>query len=207
MLLRPLPYPQADRIVALQTTTASGIPASLSPADFRDYQRDASSLAHAAAFTRADVALTGAGEPQRLTGTTVTPGFFDVMGVAPAIGRPFTTTDPDDAGYVMLATASGSARSAAIRRSSAGWSRSMPSATWSWGHAAGFDFPDKSQFWVPLAFTPHQLEDSQRGARWIQAVARLAPGTSVAAANADVATLAGRLAAHYRTRTPGTGRA
>ena len=198
VLLRPLPYPQADRIVALQTTTASGIPASLSPADFRDYQRDVSSLAHAAAFTRADVALTGAGEPQRLTGTTVTPGFFDVMGVAPAIGRPFTTTDPNDAGYVMLAHGL--------------WQRAFGGDPAIVGRAVtldaeryvvvgvmppGFDFPDKSQFWIPLAFTPHQLEDSQRGARWIQAVARLAPGTPVAAANADVATLAGRLATQY----------
>ncbi len=159
VLLRPLPYPEPGRVVELQTVTASGGVGSLSPADFRDYQRDVSTLAHVAAYTEADIALTGAGEPRRLSGVTVTPGFFDVMGVPPAIGRPFTSTDPDDARYVVFGHGL--------------WQRIFGGDPAIVGRAValdgeryvvagvmppGFDFPDRSQFWIPLTFTPHQLE-------------------------------------------------
>ncbi len=99
VLLRPLPYPGADRIVELQTIAPSGRSWSLSPLDFTDYERQSTRLAHAAAFTRADVALTGTGEPERLTGEVVTSDFFDVMGVRPAIGRPFMVSGPADDKY------------------------------------------------------------------------------------------------------------
>jgi putative ABC transport system permease protein len=125
----------------------------------------------------------------------VTPGFFDVTGVPPAIGRPFTTLDPHDDHYVVL--------SHGLWQGAFGADPAMVGRTITLDGEPftvvavmppGFDFPDKSQFWQPLTFAAHDLEESQRGARWMEAIGRMRPGVAFAAANAEVAGVAARLA-------------
>ena len=198
VLLRPLPYPDADRVVEMQSVGPSGRAGALSPADFVDYRRLASSLSHAAALARADVALTGAGEPERIAGQAVTPDFFDVMGVRPAIGRPFAATASTDTRYVVLAyglwqRAFGSDPSIVGRTITLDAQPYVVTGVM----PRGFDYPDGSQLWLPLAFTAHELEDSQRGSHWIQAIGRVTAGATVAAANAEMAAIAARLAAAH----------
>jgi putative ABC transport system permease protein len=195
VLLRPLPYPGADRIVALQSVGQSGRVVSLSPADFRDYREQVDAFTAAAAYTDTELALTGAGDPQRVTAQTVTPAFFDVMGVPPLIGRPFTETDFGASRYVVLSNdlwrrAFGADPAIVGRGIMLDGERYAVTGVM----PPGFDFPDHSQLWVPLIFTPHELEDSQRGARWVRAVARVAAGSTVAGADGEVAEVAARLA-------------
>jgi putative ABC transport system permease protein len=96
VLLRPLPYAHAERIANIWNDLGEGaqsLPA-VSPPDFKDYQRRTRTFEAFAAASDAEVVdlrgnLTGGGEGERVTMNTVTSNFFELLGVAPAIGRGF----------------------------------------------------------------------------------------------------------------------
>lgn len=90
VLLRPLDYPDPDRIVAVKETQLPQFPEfSVSPPNFLDWQRQATSFSALAAFSGASLNLTGQTEPQQLRGLKVTAQFFEVFPVRPALGRTF----------------------------------------------------------------------------------------------------------------------
>ena len=91
VLLRPLPYPQADRIVRIFYNNDSYAKFPMNWFDFRDFRARNHSFGCMALMTRSDVQLSGEGEPVKLTGFRVTAGFFRVLGLQPARGREFTT--------------------------------------------------------------------------------------------------------------------
>jgi hypothetical protein len=92
VLLRPLPYPDADRIAMIWLDNRrQGIREDI--ASYPSTSTGASgatSFAQMAAYSPASFTLTGAGEPDRLRGAQATASFFDVLGVEPALGRVFT---------------------------------------------------------------------------------------------------------------------
>jgi putative ABC transport system permease protein len=105
MLLRPLPYPQAERMVMLwQDFSASGGPEQewFTPPDFRDVRDRAGTLAAVTALVNWAPSLTGGGEPERLTGAFVGAGWFEVTGVRPGIGRGFDEADERGDGRVVV---------------------------------------------------------------------------------------------------------
>jgi hypothetical protein len=84
-LLRPLPYPESDRLVVVWADlSATGAPRTewTNPADFTDWREQSSGIDDMAAFTGARPALTGFGEARQLFGGVVTHSFFDVFGRA-----------------------------------------------------------------------------------------------------------------------------
>jgi putative ABC transport system permease protein len=91
VLLRPLPYASADRLVMLyEKRLKEGVLDNVvSPADFIDWSTRNSSFDAIAALTPTTVDLTGAGEPVRLFAGAVSPPFFEILGVAAARGRTF----------------------------------------------------------------------------------------------------------------------
>ncbi|HLK65317.1 MAG TPA: ABC transporter permease [Bryobacteraceae bacterium] len=93
VLLRPLPYPQADRIVRIFFSSRQYPKFALNPLDVRDFRERNRSFASLAAITRNDRQLSGEGRPERLSGFSVTAGYFRVLGISPARGRDFTTGD------------------------------------------------------------------------------------------------------------------
>ena len=91
VLLRPLPYPEPDHLVKVWETrrregTLNNV---VSTADFLDWSRMNGAFEVMAAQMASTVDLTGRGEPVRLRSGVVSPAFFDVLRVSPAIGRPF----------------------------------------------------------------------------------------------------------------------
>ena len=104
VLLQPLPYPQANRIVRLFFSSNDFPRFPLNPFDFRDFRARNRSFQALAAFTRGDVQLSGSGEPVRLASFRVTSGFFRVLGLAPARGREFDADDelPGNGHVVIL---------------------------------------------------------------------------------------------------------
>jgi putative ABC transport system permease protein len=93
VLLKPVPYPQADRLVAVwETDRDSGTirePASVP--DFLDFERRARRIERFGAILADELNLTPArGEPMRLTALHVTPGLFEVLGIRPSAGRLFS---------------------------------------------------------------------------------------------------------------------
>lgn len=90
VLLKPLPYPHADRIVRLFLTNAEYPKFPLNPFDFRDYRTRSKSFDSLAAYTRGDLQLSGGSAgPVRLNGFQITSGYFRVLGLHPELGREF----------------------------------------------------------------------------------------------------------------------
>src|SRR5208337_3689380 len=91
VLLKPLPYPDPDRLALIWVSEPSG-PGELFPVtgpDFEDWQVQDKSFEGMAAINLSDKILTGAGEAVQLRGLEVTPNVFQVIGVQPPLGRAF----------------------------------------------------------------------------------------------------------------------
>jgi len=90
VLLRPLPYPEPDRLVALwERNLKEGGKHLVSPADFFDLQKNTQSFEFLAALYPPGFNLTGVDEPERITGARVSASIFATLGVKPFIGRTF----------------------------------------------------------------------------------------------------------------------
>jgi predicted permease len=89
VLLKRLPYPQADRLVRIFLSSADYPRFPLNPFDFRDFRARNRSFEGIAAFTRGDAQLSGFGEPVRLYGFGITAAYFRVLGLQPQMGREF----------------------------------------------------------------------------------------------------------------------
>src|SRR3954469_9027398 len=88
VLLRPLDYPDPDRIVVIKETQLPQFPEfSTSPPNYLDWEKQTKSYEHLTAYSGAGLNLTGEGEPQRLVGVKATAHYFDVYGVKPVLGR------------------------------------------------------------------------------------------------------------------------
>jgi len=202
-LLRPLPYPNADRLTSINDVAPFG-PFVTSPPNFVDYRAQSRSFTEMSALYGNDFTLTGAGEPRSISGAVVSHGFFQVFGVAPAIGRTFAESEEQDGNtdYVVL--------------SNGLWREAFGSRADIIGHTIqldgkattvvgvmppGFNYPGRTQLWTPLAFTTKQLQ-TQRGAHYLDVVALLKPNVSVETADRDVRGIATRLATEY----PGTNK-
>jgi putative ABC transport system permease protein len=90
VLLRPLPYPHADRLVSVWGRTTAFPRGLLSYVEYEEIRRQADTFEATALYFPQSVNLTGVDEPQRLVGTFATGSFFDVLGLTPERGRFFT---------------------------------------------------------------------------------------------------------------------
>src|SRR5262249_20107035 len=95
VLLRPLPYPDASRLVMVwATNSARGVTEDVaSYPDFEDWRAQANSFQALAAFTTRGMIIAGAGEAEMANAVQATPGFFELLGTLPAIGRSFQPED------------------------------------------------------------------------------------------------------------------
>jgi len=89
VLLRPLPYPDADELVMIWKLRFPGGGMGASPADFLAWRNQSQTFRGMAAFLRQTWNLSGRSGPTEVEGVGVTPDFFSVLGVEPASGRPF----------------------------------------------------------------------------------------------------------------------
>lgn len=194
MLLNPLPWPEVDRVVAIgEVTPRRGLEGEgwTHGGEFRLLQQ-ADTLETVAGLTLFYVTMTGAGDPEEIIGWRASPEFFDVMGVAPEIGRVFGT-GVSDADTVVLGHAFWRRRFDAdpgvIGRSVRLGEREytvigvMP---------RGARFPMGTDLWVPLRLTPQQLayrEAASDGGVSLRAVARLAPGATIEQLRAELGSI------------------
>jgi predicted permease len=93
VLLRPLPYPDADRIVSLFEEIPNFKNGSISYPNFLDWQRMNRSFSALAAYRPTAYNVSGEGEPEHLQGEMVSAGFFEILGVKPVLGRTFRKED------------------------------------------------------------------------------------------------------------------
>jgi putative ABC transport system permease protein len=106
VLLKPLPYPEAERIVYLRENNLSRgwNSFSIAPFNFRDWQEQNRSLELMAAYQSRSVTYTGGERPRRLAGYEVSEGYLPILGGEPVVGRGFAEEDmsPNREGVVLL---------------------------------------------------------------------------------------------------------
>src|SRR6266496_1862369 len=104
LLIRALPYADPNRIVMVwEDATAAGFPRNTpAPGNYTDWARLNRSFAGIAATRGVSANITGAGVPEQIVGRAVTPNFFSVLGVKPAIGRTFTDEEDRATAQVVV---------------------------------------------------------------------------------------------------------
>lgn len=196
VLLRPLPFRDPDSVVFLHAIR-HGQPSSISPLDYRDITSQSGVFQSAAAMNEEDYNVTGKGDPERIQGTSVTCDFFNVFGISPNKGRILSPADcKDNSEKVAVISFSlwqtkfgGDPKIAGAKIVLNGKPFTVLGVA-----SRNFGFPRDSQIWRPLIFDPHEVDPSQRGARWLHAVGRLKPGIDLVQANAKVLAIANRIA-------------
>ncbi|MFI5233958.1 MAG: ABC transporter permease, partial [Gemmatimonadales bacterium] len=208
VLLRPLPFPHPEQLLKVYSAnrSAGNFRASVSPLDLDDWRAQRSVLADIGGFWYSDggsgVDLTGDGEPQRLSAVFVTPGFFTTLEVAPAEGRlpredELVRGGPDK---VVVLSYGFWQRQYGSSRSVIGRTITLAGAPY---QVIGvmprtFAYPsDRVDAYVPYSTITDDMIPRIRPVRILDAVARMRPGTTVAAAGAELNTIAARLAARY----------
>ncbi len=201
VLLRPLPYPQSDRIVSLwQTTRASASGnggGTVSHLNYLDWKRQADSFEVTALYAGSRSILTGLGDAEVVPGGIVTPGFFEVFGAAPVMGRGFTDGEdrPGGPDVVVLSYAFWKERLGAQRDvlsrtiTISGTPRQVVGVA-----PPGFDFPRGARLWTPVR---NNDTTCGRSCVYLNGLGRLKPGVSVAAARQEMEAISSRLEHAY----------
>jgi predicted permease len=201
---RGLPFEAGARLVHVGSRDARGEPRFVSRLDFEDWRAAATTFAGLAAYSTSVMNVNDAGRaPERFTGTYISANAFGLVGVAPRLGRDFRPED-DRPGAPPVVILSGAVwkdrygadpqvigRTILVNAVPAIVIGVMPD---------GFGFPFKQDVWQPLAQMPPQMEGltaQARDARGLDVFGRLAESASLAQAEADLTTIAARLAAAY----------
>jgi len=193
VLLRPLPFPDPERLVALSYDYASPFLKypGLVDSHYLDYRKVAASMEAVASFHKQDVALTGAGDPARISGANVTPEFTHVLRVSPLTGRGFVDADArESAERVVLLS------DRLWRERFSGDLRIVGQTVTLDGQPhrvigimpAGFNFPYDAQLWLPLEV---RLDPHNSSIRPV--IGRLKAGVTRAQAHAELESLMRRL--------------
>jgi predicted permease len=200
VLLRPLPYFQPERLVMVwEDSSFIGFPDNTpAPANYVDWKAQNTVFRDMAARQGSTMSLTGDGAPEQLYGQRVTPNFFDLLGVQPAIGRVFTAEEDKAKEQVVLLSYNLWQRRFAGDRSVVGRAILLNNVqTKILGvMPKGFFFREKNvDYWMPLYFTPERW--AQRGNHFLNVVARLKPGVTQKQAQTEMDTIAARLQQQY----------
>jgi predicted permease len=192
LLLRPLPYPESDRLVMVYDSYAKmGLPnAGTAIPDYLERREQAASLESLAIVGEVARTLEGEGRPERLRVARASASLFDVLRVSPETGRAFST-DEETLGndhVVVLSHRLWSTRFGA-RPDIVGSSIRLDSDSLRviGVMPVNFGFPSREiDAYVPFAFTPAQASDAARGNQSSVSVGRLKPGATVAGLNAEL---------------------
>ena len=195
ILLRPLPYPQSDRLAVIDETSRHGEELSpVSYANFVDWREQNTAFEGIAVhFGTSRFGLSGAGEPVEIRGSRISYGLLEILRVSPILGRTFTADEDrpeQDAvaiiGYDLWQRNFGGdpnvlGKQIVLSNRSRTIIGVMP---------RGFRFPEISELWVPLALTPQMFTRTDHG---LISIARLKDGVTIAQAQADMNNVAARI--------------
>jgi len=207
VILSPLPYREADRIIQVREIAPQGFGFTVSPPNFQSLRDQARSLEDATAFRETLLTLTGGEVPEAIWGVRVSAGFFEFLGASPAIGRSFLPEE-DDAGAQPTVILSHGA-----------WQRRFGGDPTALGSTVVIDgvsrtivgvLPRRFRFgegdpdiWLPQEFTERDV--SLRGRHFLQVLARLRPDTEVETALEEMRTIWSGLEEEYPETNAGWG--
>ena len=210
VLLRPLPFPQPERLVVL-SDVIQGVEiggeneAGVTPQDITNYARDTHSFESVGGSQRDTYELSGVGDPAQVNASRMSGGVFPALGVTPMMGRYFTQQEDDQKEQVVVL-------------SYALWQKRFHADPNVLGSKIlldrkpyvvigvmprSFEFPlrpgllSRSEIWVPLSFTPQELGPSGAASWSYQMVGRLKPGVSPQQAQDDAERVAQETMRNY----------
>jgi len=198
VLLRPLPFPQPDKLVVLSdilqgAEIGGNNEAGVTPPDIQNYTRDMHSFESLGGFRQDNYELSGVGEPAQVNATRMTGGVFPALRVVPMMGRYFTQPEDDQKEQVVVL-------------SYPLWKKRFNSDPNVLGSKIlldrkpyvvigimprNFEFPlspgllNHTELWVPMSFTPEELGPTGAASWSYQMVGRLKPGVTAQQAQQD----------------------
>ncbi len=193
VLLRPLPYPDPDRIMAVFEVTSKGRPNRLADPNFDDFRDQNRSFQAIAKYHDIIASVSGASQPTRTTVAGVSPDFLKVFGVQPILGRDFSASDAKKGADPTVLVSYG------YWRQHLGSSPDLSQAHLKIDGAvfsvigvlpAGFRFPANAELWMPADLDG---ENQSRTSHNYSAVGRLRDGVSLERANQDISAIARRI--------------
>ena len=204
ILLRPLPFQQPERLVLLDeiATSRGGASLGVSLQNYLDWRAQNRVFSDLGVYQDITFTLTGAGDAEELPGTFTSYRLFELLGVAPQLGRTFTPEEMQPARHRVVILSHG-----LWHRRFGGdpkiLGRTITLVNRAWVVVGvmppGFKFPAAAEFWMPLA----------HGQRWsrsmhgIGAIARLKPGVTREQAQSEMSLIAHRLAEQYPATNAG----
>src|SRR5579864_3378147 len=194
ILLRPLPFPDPDRLVLLGDHLSDGAHTPVTAREIGVYSQATTAFSSMGGYTGADYELFGTASPIEVNAARLTAGVFQTLGVNPVLGRVFTKQDEESHQPVAVISyglwVERYHRAPSVIGSSIQLDRKpytiigvMPRS---------FTFPletgrlDQTQLWVPMSLTAEELSDGQAGYWGYDIVARLKNGVTVSHAAQDV---------------------
>ncbi len=204
VLLQPLPYPDANRLVMTYESNGS----SLAYPNFLDWRRENHCFTDIAAFRWNDLILTGSGQPEHLSGEFVSASFFPVLGINPSLGRNFLPEeDRLGAGGVVMLSYGLWQRRFGASPDILGKSLTLNARNYT---VIGilprdFRFRYQGELFVPLGQWDDVGLRDRHFHTGLEGVARLKPGVTLAAAEAEMNVIAGQLAKLYPDTNTGHG--
>jgi len=205
VLLQPLRYPEPDRIVILESINPrQGITQSTSSVpDIVDWQQQSQSFERISGFFSGGVFIATGDETERVRSSGVSPEFFPLFRIQPLSGRAIQADDVQQGrdpiaviSYALWQRRFGGAadivnRQVVLNGKTATIIGVMP---------AGFNYPGDTELWVPFGLN---AANEVRENRFVNAVARLRPGVSIAQAQAELDTINQRLEQNYAISNTG----
>ena len=193
VLLRPLPFKNADRLVLLGDHLGAGLNLGVTAREIETYSRAANAFSSLGAYLTSGYELSGGATPEEVHAARLTAGMFPTLGVQPILGRVFTAHDEDARQPLVVISyalwLNRYHRDPAILGSAIDLDRKpytiigvMPRS---------FEFPlqaghlDQVQLWVPMSLTADELADGNTGTWGYHLIARLKDGISLSQAAQD----------------------
>jgi len=193
VFIRPLPFRAPEQLVKIWQASPDYGRNECSPANLRDWASMTSSFTGMAASTIRSANLSGRGEPRELVSAKVTPNLFQVLGVAPALGRVFDAAEAEAGQSLLL--------SDALWRTQFGADPRVLGATVRLNGEPyvvvgvmppSFRYPHAEiEAWMPLVF--HEENYRERDDTYLEVVARMKRGTTLARARKDLEVVSARL--------------
>jgi len=190
VLLRPLPYPDSNRIMAVSEITSKGRPSRIADPNFDDFRDQSRSFQAIAKYNEGIASVSGGSQPTRTTVAGVSPDFLKVFSIQPILGRDFSANDAKKgAGRTVLV-------SYGYWRQHLGSPRDLSQAHLKIDAGVysvigvlpeGFRFPPEVDLWLPADLDG---ENPSRTSHNYNAVGRLRDGVTVKQANQEIAAIA-----------------
>jgi putative ABC transport system permease protein len=207
ILLRPLPYKDAERLVVLdETAPKQGIESfAVSYPNYVDWRQQNTVFEDVGIFTDGNYTFVGAGEPEQIPGARVSQGLFELLGVDPTMGRTFTVEEdrPETNNVVILSNGLWQRRfgsdpnvvgqPVSINGRTSTVIGVMP---------AGFKFPEVAELWMPMGLTDKLFTRTDHG---LDSIARLKPNITLEQAQAEMNVIARRIEERHPVTNEGLG--